>query len=273
MPEISDFWLKINYWSITHLKELKKWWVIVFLAVDIFIAVFALTNTIIYLLTMERDTGLVRDMASNVVDYSGYHQRISPQDIEVQNAVALSQGSKKYDLLAMINNPNANWAVTSLSFVFTSSAGETKESSSFLMPNESKYLTFLGQTYEKPPSDLKLEIRNIKWQRIKDMASFPVLDFKIENLQIIPLSTSTGENVLKVTADVANASIYGFWQAKFAVILKSGDQVVGINYVTLNEFKAFEKKILISQRSNVQSVTSAEIKPEINLTDQGNFIK
>lgn len=273
MPEMSDLWLKINYWSITHLKELKKWWVIVFLAVDIFIVVFALTNAFIYLLTMKSDINLVHDMAANVVNYSGYRQVNSPKDIEVQSVVALPQGAKKYDLLAMIKNPNVNWAAASLSYVFTSSAGETKESSSFLMPSESKYLTFLGQSYDQLPSDLKLEIRDITWQRIKDTANFPALDFKIDNLQIVPLSTSTGENAVRVTADITNTSVYSFWEAKLAVIFKIGDQVAGINYVTFDQFQAYEKRQLISQRSNVQSVTGVEIQPEINLTDQSNFIK
>ena len=272
MPEISDLWLKINYWSITHLKELKKWWVILFLAFDIFIVVFAITNTLIYFLTMERDIGLVREMAKNTVDYTGYRQSTSPQDIEIEKAIALPQGGNKYDLIAIVKNINANWAASSFNFVYTSSNGETKESSGFLMPNESKYLTFLGQNYEKQPSDLKLEIRNVTWQKIKDTASFPALDFKTENLQIIPLSTATGEKAVKVTADITNASIYGFWQAKFAVVLKSGNQVVGINYISLGQFKSFEKKTLISQRPNILSVTGVEITPEINLTEQDNFI-
>jgi hypothetical protein len=106
MFDIGTFWLKINYFFLSRKDDLKKWWVIVLIAIDIFIIVFVFTNSIIFLIGISKQNQLMVAIAAESVDYQAIREQNKPQSLEVVSTTALLAPNNKYDLISLVRNNN-----------------------------------------------------------------------------------------------------------------------------------------------------------------------
>lgn len=272
MPDIGAIWLKINYFGITHREDLKKWWVIILLAIDVFIVVFIFTNLIVYLVGLPKENKLIVAMAESPIDYRAVREKHTPWPLEIATTAAIPLANNKYDLVTKVKNNNKNWALESISYIFSVDGQETEIMTDFIMPNSEKYLT-AQRVSGSGQGKASFTINEVNWKRVDDMNKLPVVDFSIDNLEYSSATATDDLTVHRVTAQVTNKAYNSFWQTKFIVVLYSADKIVGVTYVYLDQFNSGEKKSIYTQWNTVAgAVSSVTILPDINLLDQENII-
>lgn len=276
MFDIGTVWLKINYFGITHREDIRKWWVIVFIAIDVFMAVFVVTNLVVFMVSRPRDTALLTAMAHSPIDYQSLQAARAPVPLTVVSTAALPVGNGRLDLVAQVNNSNANWAVEEVQYVFNVAGKETDARTDFILPGSDKYLTIINATGVSGTSQpaVTFSIQHVVWQRIADVSKLPAANFSIDNAAYSSSAAGNGLPGHHVTATVTNQSYNGFWRTRFVVVLYSGKTIAGVSYVNIDPFRLNEQKPLYSQWDTVAgAVTNVIIVPDINLLDQSNIIR
>lgn len=275
MLDISAFWLKINYFFLSHKGDLKKWWVIILIAVDVFIVVFVFTNIIMYSLGIAKQNRLMIAMAVSPLDYQAIRAESSPQSLEAVSTTVLLVPNGKYDLVGIIRNSNKNWKVTSVDYKFSVNGAETEVLNDSILPNSDKYLTALGvsQSGVGGSADISLIIENLEWERIIMDESLLTGEFLVENV-IFDSTVADDLTIYWVKADLTNTGYKSYWQTKFIIVLYSGEKIVGIKYVYFDQFKAGEQRSAYAQWELItESVSGVAILPDFDLLDEENIIK
>jgi len=275
MFDIGTFWLKINYFFLSRKDDLKKWWVIVLIAIDIFIIVFVFTNSIIFLIGISKQNQLMVAIAAESVDYQAIREQNKPQSLEVVSTTALLAPNNKYDLVSLVRNNNKNWAMTSIDFKFIINGTETDLITDFILPDSEKYLTALGvgESGLSESADISMEIVGVEWKRVVHPEQIKADDFIVENIEYTP-SVVNELTIYRIRADVVNSGYKSYWKTKFVVVLYSGEKIVGINYVYFDQFNAGERRSLYTQWESVPlTVSGLAILPDFNLLDDKNIIK
>ena len=275
MTDLSDKQLKIGYWWVTHKSQLKKWWVIILLVIDVLIMLFVLFKLILVIAYWSRDSRIPEKMSFSYINFIGYHQSNDPQDIKVIDELALPQslGTQAVDLIAKVENPNQKWASENLQYRFKYGQATSDSLTTYLMPQETKYLLAYGLASEEMGADPKLVIESVNWQRIEQPAKLPLIDLQITDInpQRISLKDATGYS-LRVSAKVTNQSIYSLKKVRFIVLLSSGGRINGFKEISLNNVESFsEREIEVVFKESTYFGTDVEIIPELNLLDEDNF--
>ncbi|MFA5051776.1 MAG: hypothetical protein WC544_01790 [Patescibacteria group bacterium] len=276
MFDLSATWIKLNYFVLTNRQQLKKWWVLILLAVTIFGVVFVITNIVIYIVSLPRQNALVAAMADSQVDYAGLRIQTKPLALNVNEARALPVSAGRYDLVAKVVNSNKNWAATAVTYSFTVDGESTGEQTESVMPGSEQYLIAFNVSGPESASsvDASLSLAHVTWQRVPDTSLLPQQNFTFSQVTHEPSTTLTGQRTYRVTAQVTNNAFIGFWKAKFIVVLYNGGQIVGVNTVFLEKMLAGDTKSLYTQWDNLSaSVTSVSIVPSVNLLDSANLIR
>jgi len=276
MFDISTIWLKTSYWTLSHVKELKKWWAIVFLAAAIFMIVFAITNIIIYVVNTPSENSLIAQIASKQVLYQEYREKNIPKDIEVKKTIVIPSLNNMYILVAKVENINLNWSAEQFEYQFIVDNEEVAKGMDSFMPNTDKFLIVSGFRYKGTgvPQVIQLTIGGTQWKKIKDIDKLPQADFLIGDIDHEFSTVNEVVSTVRVQAKVTNKTIYSFWRTKFVILLYSGERMVGVGSVYLDKFKTLEKRDLdITLTSLSDRITSIEIRPDIDLFDDDNFME
>ncbi|MBU0597545.1 hypothetical protein KKF61_00945 [Patescibacteria group bacterium] len=276
MVDTSNIWLKTSYFLLSNKDYFKKWWAITLIALDVFVIIFTFTNLIVYLVSIPRESKLMVAMAQNQVEYSAIRLKNIPINLEIVEAKALPGSNNKLNLIALVQNNNGLWMAEKVQYKYTISGQETDSYSTFILPNEGKYLTAfnVGLGEYSSSLDMSMVIEDVDWKRIDDPSRLEAIDFLIENPRYTT-TTATGAEVFhQVTASITNDSYLGFWETEFAVILyDAAENIVGIEYTHFNPFKRNTTESLLVQWERVGGyVSKAEIKPYVNVFDSDNIM-
>lgn len=221
------------------------------------------------------DSGL-----SYFYNYSVIHPAYSPSPLLISATQILSGGVKKYDLLGEVSNPNDRFYV-SFDYYFTAGDGTTETQNTFLLPGETRMITYLGYDKTDYPSGAELIITNLKWRRISnheiiDTAKWQAehLNFVISNFSFIRTGDTTesaAANTIKF--DLKNDSPYSFVETKFEVGLYQGEALVGVLPLQLLNFKSNETRA-IDLRSFVTGLNVTDIKvfPVIDIYNEPIYL-
>lgn len=276
MPaDAESLWLKINYFFLTNRDDFKKWWVILLIAADVFFVVFLFTNSVVYVLGISKQNNYFLSMVKSPIDYSAIREENKPQSLQIVTSTAIPKGDNLYDLVTQVKNPNKDWTVESIKYKFVINGESTDSFTDYIMPNSDKFLTKLSTEVNNIQNSISLsmEIEDIVWQRTPDIDKFINLDFSVENIDYSTYIGFGGTVIHNVEADITNNAFKGFWQTRFIVVLYNGDNIVGVNYVFFDNFKAGATNQLKAQWSylpaEAQNIT---ILPDMDLTDTDNII-
>jgi len=273
--DLSAWWLKINYFTVSNRNQLKKWWVILLLAADVFIVVFVFTNLVLFLLGLSRQQQVVSALVSSPINYSQIRQQTAPSSLVVSDNLAFSVGQDKYDLLTKIENNNKNWAVSGLGYKYDLAGQQTESFTEFIHPQSTKYLSALGVSVaSNRVSEISFSFKEIEWQWVDYPDQLTDFKFNISDMEYTASPLPSGQNIGQVAAKVENVSLVGFWKTRFIVLLYNRNKVVGVEYAYFDQFRLNEKRNLLVQWSEINSpVSSVEIMPDFNFLDNENIIK
>jgi hypothetical protein len=276
MFDLGTIWIKLNYFVLTNRQDLKKWWVLILIAVAIFSTVFVITNAVVYVINLPKQDALINSIAASPLDYAAIRAEQKPLELTLADAVVLPASLGKYNAVVKATNPNKNWAATEVTYEFAIGGQSTGELTETVMPNAVQYLTAYNIRGPDASSGVtaSMSVKHVTWVRIPDPSTLPKADFAYTDLDFGSSVTKTGLTVYRVTGQATNNSFSGFWRVKLQVVLLNDGAIVGINTVFLEKFLQGETRPIYTQWDAVSgSVGTISVVHAMNLLDTANLIR
>lgn len=269
MSDLSDQELKFGYWYVVHREQFKRALYILVGGIGIILVAYSGWQWIEIISSQQAEEESLRILVGSEVNFQDYHRRNQPLPLEVGLATAtpgISQST--FDLIAQVKNPNPRWGARTVSFTFT--VGQTSISgSSFLLPLEDKYVISLGIPLERQPEFVSLTINGVGWQRIRDVAQFPIPAFSVTEQETSQLSPAGGGvSGTQLDFQLTNESAYNFWEVGVTAVLARGSTIQAVGYQTLkNVISGGVYAVQFFWPRGLGATDRLIVKPEVNVLD------
>lgn len=280
-PEnLTEKQLKFGYWFITHKFLLKRLAAVLLILLSASLYVFSLYYAIDYFFVRGVGERQALEELAQGVDYAKLHQARSPQELKFGSPLVFGGARDRYDLVVRVENRNKNfWA--SFNYKFRGAGFESLSAPGFLLPEDDKYLMQLAVPASSRPRSLRVEISNIRWQRISaheisDPLSFTRdrVNFEIKDIKYEPAVAREKVIISRAAFTVTNNTAFSFWRVDFPVLLMRGATPQAVNIVTAEQFRSGETRTLeVSWFESIPPVERVEVKPSVNIFDEGAYIK
>ncbi|MHB8904038.1 MAG: hypothetical protein ACYC40_02970 [Patescibacteria group bacterium] len=202
-------------------------------------------------------------------------------DLKIDPPQVFKNGDK-YDLTVKISNANDKFSAN-FDACFNLGDQELGCTKSFILPSESKYIFVLGKDIKADLKTLTYSTKNIAWQRV-DAHTIPSwsdflanrLNFSFTDISFYSINDNdylgqSNGNILEF--NVQNLSAYGYYEAPLNIALFEGSQLVSVNtYVLQNLVSGEKRNIKINWPGNYSNVR-VEIIPDINILNDGVYLK
>jgi hypothetical protein len=267
-----DIALRFHSWFLAHRVQLKKWWVILILAVDIVLILTILVSLFSYFAQNGRYERLMLGMAKGIEPAPILREQ-KAQALVIQPGVVLAHDEVQ-DIVALVANTNADW-LNRLQYHFEVDGQSTDSTSAVLLPNQTRYLASLNQSLEVNSATATLVIEKNKWSRLVDRTRFTETSFLAENIVFEPaaVAPNTGRTFARVSADVVNNSLYGYWAVDVPVIVLDQGAPVAVQFLTLRAFRPGERRTISAQWfDRLPSQATASIQPTVDILDEENYM-
>jgi hypothetical protein len=270
--------LEAGLWWSKNRRGLKILLTVILALIGVPLIVYAIYGFGDYLLYgMNADSQMMKNFNRSVLVGQSYFTARAIKTPVISSPAYISDNGK-YDLYAQVSNQNARWWA-SFNYCFTRTDGEKFCGSDFLLPNQTKYIMSLAQSFANNPDDLRFSLSGLHWTKI-DNHNMPDwnkyqadhLNVSFSNQQFIPaaanaVSEKTELNSLSFT--VANNSAYSFYEMPLSVVLAGNFGFVYINrYLLTNFISNQSQNIMITWPGDIENVTGISITPDINILDQ-----
>jgi len=210
-------------------------------------------------------------LTADFIDYEYFHEVNKPKDLQILGFDAVDGREGKYDFVAKIKNSNEKWVASEVIIQLVSGEEVIAEKTSFVFPNEEKYIDIFGQEIVGPTPGLK--IAKVIWRRhLKfENFSFPRLKFEVSDIEFQSARESGIRGELPVSIlnfKISNNSGYNYWTVGVHMVLLSGSKVVGANYIAEEQFRSGEvRDIEMRWYESLPSNVQIEILPEVNILE------
>ncbi len=272
---LSDKQFEAGSWYVEHKLQLKA-------ALTVFLVVwcvtfggYALWGVVkLYLIDYPAYRQMQREAGVNFVNFAALE---NAKPIDVRTVQVFAAGTGKADVVAVIRNPNARFAAT-FRYQFVGEGATPPELEGFLLPGEEKPLLSLGIATQTAFRSARLEIRDVKWQRldpheITDWAAYRNTRLALSGEDVVYTPAQTQGQISRATFTAKNASAYSYWNVRFVVLLYRGQSIAAVNAIELSDLRSGESRpASVTWFENVPSITKVEVRPEVNILDQSVFI-
>jgi hypothetical protein len=269
----TDLNLRLQYWWVSHKLELRRWWVLSLLILDgvlLLAAGFFVTTTALGSRKVDEAilAGAVRlDRPLNVTE--------RPQPVSVDGAWDIA-GTGTTDFVAQLTNPNTEWLAAAVEVEFSVSGDPIPETvSAFLLPGETRHVFLKRNSASADEHTVAAKVVGLTWEHPEDLfpaenTAFAVSGVIVEPLQLI---TGAGGEATRVTADVRNASLYGFWAVDVNILLYRNGAPVAFSKQTIRTFESSATETVAAQwlrsfGAGVQVI----VEPYVNVFDESTIL-
>ncbi|MBI4089940.1 MAG: hypothetical protein HY421_00890 [Candidatus Kerfeldbacteria bacterium] len=274
MAQVKDsLSLRFGYWVAVHRDQLRTWWAISIIAIDIVLLLYFVAAFTRFSFTTVRTVTYVGELAAPLVS-PAVRSALSPRDLEIGRATALERGVGRYDLAAPVTNPNASWLAAEVRYRF-SYGQATREEKTVVWPGSQSYLAQLNVALPPPPagSAPQAEVVSVQWQRPDTPDRFSGVSFPVSNVVLRSVATVSGSPATRLTATVRNSSVYGFRLVRLTVILRQGSTTVAVGEAVFERLTSLEERpVEVTWLSSLPLNAEAAFYPTVNLLDQSNFL-
>ncbi len=270
-----DIGLRIGYWFAVHGAQLRTWWGVSILVIDVLLVGYFLYAFTSYSFSTQ---AIVRSVAATAEPLVGSQLRsmVEPKTLELGSAVALPRGKSTFDFAVPVTNPNEAYAATDVRYRFQLGTATTREERATLWPGQVASLMLLSVVVPNAPADAKasVEILGVTWQRPIDRKIYTSeVRFPVTDAFLVPLTgLPSGAVGTRMTARVRNDSVRSFREVRFGVVVSSGSRVVAVNEVTVERFVSLhERTIETSWLQAIPPGSSVVVFPQVNLLDSSIY--
>lgn len=238
-----DLVLRISYWLAVHRDQLRTWWAISILSVDVILLIVFVVSFAAYSFGTPSTVRSVAAMSATLVPPQ-VRLRISPAPLEVGSPVAIAVGTDKYDLAAPVKNPNEHFLAREVRFRFRL-GDEVREGTTTVWPGQQSYFlvanAVVRQAVNRKP---EFEVLDVVWQRPEDRTIFSALPFTDREFSLNPVAGLPGGLGTKFSVQLKNSSVYNLRQATFLVAVERQGVPVAVGNVQLESFLSFQERLV-----------------------------
>lgn len=198
------------------------------------------------------------------------------EDLSVVSAEWVYDQDNKYDVAVKVKNPNNLYGAEKfdLKISFQNQGGpieNERNTTSFILPNEEKYVLLQGVELTNAPSNVQAEISDPSWKKFKD---YQAPDLIINNKRF-EISSGGSSDYAKAWGTLINNSQYDFETITVKVILRGpSGELLGENSHIMNTVRAKEQRDFFANfpHSFPGSVAEVEVEPEVDVFNSQNYI-
>lgn len=270
--------LRFGYWYVSHKLIIRRIALIILALLD-FILIIGSLYVIFdhYVLKSTERQNFAIAIAEPKMNYQYINELATPQALNVTTTKVLALGDGKYDLLAIVENPNLTWQVSLVKYHFETPDFKSNTYSDYILPLQQKFLMVLAVSHSAVLDNVNLVIDEIKWNKINNYEKLRDKVFNIEILEpkfVAPSESGVSDqiNVSRVSFIAFNNSAYNWWDVNFKVVLMRGDDIVAINNVPVHDLRAGEKRLSEYYIYNLSSLPNKILVfPEVNILDPASY--
>lgn len=200
----------------------------------------------------------------------------APVELSVDSVAVVSRDAQHADLVAFVTNSNQGWTARSVTYHFTVDGVAVPSVTSF--SNQASTRPYIQRNVSAASSspEVHFVIERVDWGRGLD-ATMPAAEFDVSKSDLTPTTVSTGHGsfiTVTLKATITNRSVYGYHLVRVPIILKNGEQIVGLDELSINEWPALkDKSITLTWPYPITEATIAEIQPQVSRTDTTNVYR
>lgn len=275
---VSDFKLKFSYWYIIHKFQLRKLLIIFLIVFNISLFGYSIYRAIMILFIQQQDyTRMVYYLPNNPTDYNYFRQKNKPREIQIAAFEVIAGAENRNDFIIKLTNPNEKWVAKKVAVQLISAGGVVAEKTTFIYPQDSKYIAFFNQENTSPTGSL-VRIAEVLWERYLAFSDFarPRLNFEVSDTEFKSAVESGIKGELPVSIlkfKIKNATAYNYWQVGVYMILLSAQKVGGANFLALDQFRSGETRTVeMRWYEPLPPIYDIEIIPEVDILDSGSYM-
>ncbi len=210
-------------------------------------------------------------------NYTQIQQNYAAEKLLI-DSVKIFQTGEMYDFVAMAQNPNPDF-VARLRYKYVFEGGETPSKVVTVLPEKKFPLTLYGFESQIYPAGARLVIEDTRWRRIDPHVISNVesyigsrLNFLVENI-FIEKNGIGGPVPSRITFDIKNDTAYSYYEARFALVLLSGNSIEGVIPVSIKDFRSAQTfPVDIRPVFDIVGIDDIELIPVMDIFDQTEFL-
>ncbi len=268
-----DIFLRIGYWVAIHRDQLRTWWAISILVVDLLLLGYFIVSFTQYSFSTTKTVSRIADLSEPLVSRA-LRTHLSPVALEFGEAVALPQERGKYTFVAPVTNPNSSWAAVEVRYRFVYGT-TSREEKTTLPPASEGYVTQLNVVMKEPPAGTRasVEVTGVKWERPSDLMLYSDVKFPLSNPTLRPVTGLKTGVATRLTANIKNDSVYSFRSVRFLAVVKSGRSVLAVGEAIVERWPGLEERsIEVTWPSSLPLDAEVRVEPVLNLLDRGVYL-
>lgn len=276
--EFTSSQFKRSLWFVTHKVLLYKLFVGLLIVLSIIFWVFSLSRWGDYVVNgIQSDINLHNNLVI-FPDYTSIQEHYAPRPIQIAGVSALAGGSKTFDLVAEVSNPNKNFIVH-FDYYYNIGNQKTPAQKGFLLAGESHPLVYFGYK-EGYPNALNLVMENVVWKRITaHTVANPVawqadrLNFNVKDFSFTAPQASGGITANVIKFSVTNNSAFGYRDGLFVVGLMQAGGLTAVMPLVIKDFRSLETRSFdLRNFTDNLLITDIQLFPQIDIYKQDVYL-
>lgn len=267
--------MHFGLWLSENRRRLTRGLIIFLIVASAGMFIYSSYNYIFYFLHgREADKQISIDLSASLIDTAAYREASAPKNLDI-GPVATFAVSGTYDFLVALNNPNERH-YSNFKYCLFSGKEELVCGTSFILPSSQKNLIIPNISSDVRPTDVRIVITDLFWQRLNAHVIPSWADYKSEriNIEVSGLkynNSTTGFHELSFK--VKNLSAYSFLSVPLSIILYNGQTPSAVNIYNIENFySGDEREVSLSWRAAGERVTRTEVTADINILNNDVFL-
>lgn len=265
----------IGLWLAENRRRLAKIFTICLIIISAVLFIYSTYNYVIYFMT---DDPNITSSDTNVIS-----PRNMTVDLELGTAQILASGDK-HDLVIKLYNPNEKF-LASFNYCWRYQGADLDCGNGFIFPQEEKYIIKLAQSGDLTANDSSFNITGVFWQRV-DAKKIPNWsEFAIKRLNLLvsdkkflsaeQSGLSNNLNLNTFSFSIQNKSAFSYYDLPLNILLFDDyDNLVAVHRYSLINYLSGEKRdVNLSLVGRLGVVARAEVMPDINIMEEGAYLK
>ncbi len=271
---------KLGYWYVTHKLLLRRILIGILTAWSVVTIGIGLVVWGQYLFVgYWDDEDLLSAHLTSFQNYAAVQPAYEAQTLAFDRSAVFQSADGRYDFYTPVTNPNDDF-IAYVDFRYVAAQDETALATATILPRATQSLTLYGHPTPTYPSQARLIVEDVRWQRVNpnaipDAAAFmqPRLAFRVSDFTFTRPNSGEGNLSTRIAFQLTNDSVYSYWEPVFQVLLQRGNTTVGVLPLSVEEFRAKEvRDIEIYTFAELTQVDSIEVVPLVNVFDSNTYI-